>query len=202
MRTYKDAKAMAESLRESLAAPNVSLSHSECLEIVARQFGWAEWNSLAAALDVQAGRLNAPETPGDSMQPPIPVVRVTSLEEARPFYEGFLGFQFDWDFLEGSTYAQISRSGVTLHLNAESRLSGSAGVLIRMQGLEALHAELAVAESDLDGEVAGIEPGENGAPDWIRTNDLQLRRLPLYPAELRARRGRILRRFCFGRQSL
>ena len=22
-------------------------------------------------------------------------------------------------------------------------------------------------------------------PDWIRTNDLQLRRLPLYPAELR-----------------
>src|ERR1044072_5970725 len=28
---------------------------------------------------------------------------------------------------------------------------------------------------------------KSGAPDWIRTNDLQLRRLPLYPAELRAR---------------
>src|SRR5215213_1828905 len=27
------------------------------------------------------------------------------------------------------------------------------------------------------------------APDWIRTSDLQLRRLPLYPSELRARRG-------------
>ena len=26
-----------------------------------------------------------------------------------------------------------------------------------------------------------------GAPDWIRTSDLQLRRLPLYPTELRAR---------------
>src|SRR6185436_11139063 len=31
-----------------------------------------------------------------------------------------------------------------------------------------------------------------GAPDWIRTNDLQLRRLPLYPAELRARGPGIL----------
>src|SRR5689334_22832940 len=30
---------------------------------------------------------------------------------------------------------------------------------------------------------------KTGAPDWIRTNDLQLRRLPLYPAELRARGG-------------
>jgi hypothetical protein len=28
----------------------------------------------------------------------------------------------------------------------------------------------------------------NGAPDWMRTSDLQLRRLPLYPSELRARR--------------
>ena len=30
---------------------------------------------------------------------------------------------------------------------------------------------------------------ESGAPDWIRTSDLQLRRLPLYPSELRAREG-------------
>ena len=29
---------------------------------------------------------------------------------------------------------------------------------------------------------------QDGAPDWIRTSDLQLRRLPLYPSELRARR--------------
>ncbi len=26
---------------------------------------------------------------------------------------------------------------------------------------------------------------KNCDPDWIRTNDLQLRRLPLYPTELR-----------------
>src|SRR5581483_3471295 len=32
-------------------------------------------------------------------------------------------------------------------------------------------------------------PFEDGALDWIRTSDLQLRRLPLYPTELRARRA-------------
>ena len=36
--------------------------------------------------------------------------------------------------------------------------------------------------------VTGIDKRGDGAPDWIRTSDLQLRRLPLYPSELRARR--------------
>ena len=36
--------------------------------------------------------------------------------------------------------------------------------------------------------------GESGAPGEIRTPDLMLRRHPLYPAELRARSSRILRR--------
>ena len=34
---------------------------------------------------------------------------------------------------------------------------------------------------------------EGGALDWIRTSDLQLRRLPLYPTELRARLARFYR---------
>src|SRR5882757_4931856 len=50
MRTYQDAKVMAKSLRDSLAARNVSLSHSECIEIVAQQFGFANWNTFAAKL--------------------------------------------------------------------------------------------------------------------------------------------------------
>ncbi len=51
MRTYLQAKAMAKSLRESLAGKNVSLSHSECLEIVAQQFGFGNWNVLAAKIE-------------------------------------------------------------------------------------------------------------------------------------------------------
>ena len=50
MRTYQDAKTIAKSLRASLASRGVDLTHSECLEIVARQFGFAEWNILAAKL--------------------------------------------------------------------------------------------------------------------------------------------------------
>jgi hypothetical protein len=50
MSTYKDAKTMAKSLRGALADRNVPLSHSDCLEIVARQFGFADWNTLVAKL--------------------------------------------------------------------------------------------------------------------------------------------------------
>jgi ATP-dependent Lon protease len=56
MRTYKDAKAMAKSLRELLAIRNVSVSHSDCLEIVAQQFGFADWNTLSSKLSNEETR--------------------------------------------------------------------------------------------------------------------------------------------------
>jgi Glyoxalase superfamily protein len=51
MRSYLDAKLMAKTLRDALAQKNISLSHSETLEIVAQQFGFADWNILAAKLN-------------------------------------------------------------------------------------------------------------------------------------------------------
>jgi hypothetical protein len=54
MRTYKDAKTLAKSLRKSLSARNVLLSHSECLEIVAILAGFADWNTLSASLEVKS----------------------------------------------------------------------------------------------------------------------------------------------------
>ena len=52
MRTVRDAKATAKALRAEMAERhNVDLSHSECLEIVSRQFGVDNWNILAAHLD-------------------------------------------------------------------------------------------------------------------------------------------------------
>ena len=148
MRTFKDAKTIAKSLRASLSAKGISLSHSECLEIVAQQFGFAEWNILAAAL----ARLDKEGFDGDrdaagvSLQPPVPTIRVASLAEAKPFYVDFLGFAEDWGHEDGSTYAQITRSGVQLHLNSQSRLSGSSGMLVRMDGIDALHAELSAKQ--------------------------------------------------------
>src|SRR6187402_1499711 len=88
MRTFKDAKTIARSLRASLAVREISLSHSECLEIVAQQFGFAEWNILAAALARldKEGFDGDRDTTGVSLQPPVPTIRVASLAEARPFY--------------------------------------------------------------------------------------------------------------------
>jgi hypothetical protein len=72
MRTYKDAKAMAKSLRSSLAARSVLLSHSECLEIVAKQFGFADWNTLSAKVDEESGHLARPDDSEGASQTSIP----------------------------------------------------------------------------------------------------------------------------------
>jgi Glyoxalase superfamily protein/ClpX C4-type zinc finger len=53
MFTEKNAKTMAKALRDSLVERNVSLSHSACLEIVARQLGFADWNTLSAKLPAE-----------------------------------------------------------------------------------------------------------------------------------------------------
>ena len=48
MRDFRDAKAMAQTLREALNAKSVSLTHSESLELVAKILGFHDWNVLAA----------------------------------------------------------------------------------------------------------------------------------------------------------
>jgi uncharacterized protein len=58
MRDFRDAKAMAQTLREVLAARSVSLTHSESLELVARILGFRDWNVLSARIQSQpAGTL-------------------------------------------------------------------------------------------------------------------------------------------------
>ena len=51
MRDFRDAKAMARTLREALAAKDVTISNSEALELVAKTLGERDWNTLAAAID-------------------------------------------------------------------------------------------------------------------------------------------------------
>src|SRR5437899_6368188 len=50
MRDFRDAKAMAQTLREALKAKSVSLTHSESLELVARVLGFHDWNVLSARI--------------------------------------------------------------------------------------------------------------------------------------------------------
>jgi hypothetical protein len=60
MRTHHDAKLMAKTLRTELQQLHFDLSHGQCLDIVARQFGLKDWNVLAARLDDEKGD-EAPE---------------------------------------------------------------------------------------------------------------------------------------------
>jgi ATP-dependent Lon protease len=60
MRDFRDAKAMAQTLREALKTKSVSLTHSESLELVARTFGLPDWNFLAAR--IQASQPASPSS--------------------------------------------------------------------------------------------------------------------------------------------
>ncbi len=59
MRDFHDAKAMARTLREALAAKEVNISNSEALELVAKMLGERDWNTLAAAIDASRLREEA-----------------------------------------------------------------------------------------------------------------------------------------------
>jgi ATP-dependent Lon protease len=50
MRDFRDAKAMAQTLREALHAKSVSFTHSESQELVAKILGFRDWNVLAAKI--------------------------------------------------------------------------------------------------------------------------------------------------------
>jgi ATP-dependent Lon protease len=65
MRDFRDAKAMAQSLREALKAKSVSLTYSESLELVARTLGVPDWNVLAARIQASQSTL-APSVPSMS----------------------------------------------------------------------------------------------------------------------------------------
>jgi ATP-dependent Lon protease len=64
MRDFRDAKAMAQTLRDALKARSISLTHSESLEVVARTLGFHDWNALAAAIDASG--------PADDPPPKVP----------------------------------------------------------------------------------------------------------------------------------
>lgn len=80
----------------------------------------------------------------------IPILRIFSVEKAKEFYLDFLGFTLDWEhrFSENlPLYAQVSRSGLTLHLSEHHGDStpGSA-VFIPMGDIDALHQELSAKQ--------------------------------------------------------
>jgi len=105
----------------------------------------------------------------------VPVLRIFSIEKAKEFYLGFLGFMMDWEhrFEPGTpVYMQVSRGRLVLHLS-EHHGDGSPGALIfvRMTGLEEFHREITakgyrsmrpgIEQRDWGREVTVIDPFGN-----------------------------------------
>jgi hypothetical protein len=64
MRDFRDAEAMAQTLRDALKAKAIETTHSECLELIAKVFGYDNWNILSAKVEAAQSR-----TPGGALVP-------------------------------------------------------------------------------------------------------------------------------------
>ena len=140
MRDFRDAKAMAKAMRETLAARNIEISHSEALEIVARQFGVETWNILSAKIEAK------PPENGIAFEQAVPIVRIFDVAKAHEFYLGFLGFSVDWEHRYGENfplYTQVSRGGLRLHLSEHAGDATPGGcAVVYMKGIRAFQKEL------------------------------------------------------------
>ena len=134
--TLDDAKTAARALRRTLAAVDVTISHSRALEIVAAQLGFADWNIASA-------RLSAP--PAD-FGPAVPVLRIHDERRAREFYLDYLGFSVEWEhrFEPGMPlYLRVRRGRAVLDLS-EHHGDGTPGTVVWLPiaRADALQAEL------------------------------------------------------------
>ena len=76
MRDFRDAKTMAQTLRESLTTKAINISHSESLELVSKILGVADWNTLSALLQADRHDTGIPAVKrqtGAASYPAIPL---------------------------------------------------------------------------------------------------------------------------------
>jgi hypothetical protein len=82
MRDFRDAKAMAHTLRAALAAKDFKVTISQSLELIAEIFGAADWNTLAAVIrQGSAAPRETASAPPPSSAEPVP----ESSQTERPF---------------------------------------------------------------------------------------------------------------------
>jgi hypothetical protein len=131
--TVEQAKRAARSLRDQL--PELSLSHSRALELVAHQLGYRDWNTASAGL-----------SPSGGIGAPIPVLRSLDEVRAREFYIDYLSFTVVWEhrFEDGlPLYMRLRRGRFVLDLS-EHHGDGTPGstVWVPVEDVEALQREL------------------------------------------------------------
>lgn len=100
---FSDSKMMAKALRKALGARQIEISHSDSLEIVAQQFGFANWNMLSARIESDAKFPSLPEgwivtgmgRPNlyrIGIDPSVPgAVRIAAVDRSGPVEDGAFG---------------------------------------------------------------------------------------------------------------
>ena len=78
MRDFRNAKAMARTLKEDLAQRSLPISHSDSLELVARLLGCKNWQTLAAAIEASESQpapspATGPAPAAGTLMPVIPM---------------------------------------------------------------------------------------------------------------------------------
>jgi hypothetical protein len=141
MRTYQDAKVMAKALKSWLSDRQIDVHHSDALEIVAAQLGFESWNVLAAKIN------GTKSNDGIRFGRTSPIMRIFDVQKAKDFYLGFLGFNLDWEHRFGDNfplYAQVSRSGLVLHLSEHhgDASPGSTAAFVIINGVRTYQREL------------------------------------------------------------
>jgi ATP-dependent Lon protease len=190
MRDFRDAKAMAHTLRETLTTKAVTISHSESLELVSRMLGVADWNTLSAMLHAERSDAAAPAVKlksSTAIYPAIPLRDFVPFPGANfPLFVGrentvlALNHAFDGGremvcviqrdaAVDEPEFANVYEVGVLLQLLELERLpDGSIRVLARALRRVALKS-FAVVTSGYRSEASDLpESPPVDAPDLIR----------------------------------
>ena len=79
MRDFRDAKTMAQTLRESLTTKAINISHGESLELVSKILGVADWNTLSALLQAERRDIATPVAKRQTLAASYPAVPLRDL---------------------------------------------------------------------------------------------------------------------------
>lgn len=121
MLRFSDSKSMANALRKALAERRIEITHSDSLELVARQFGYANWNILAAQIERDSlPRLALPE--GWFVSHPAPEYYRIGLDPEHPG-EALVASVGGADIPEGRTGVMMQSVEALPHLGRRMRFS-------------------------------------------------------------------------------
>ncbi|MDF6103083.1 glyoxalase superfamily protein [Gordonia hongkongensis] len=132
-----DVKAAAQTLRKELAAVKFAIGHSQALEIVSKQLGFADWNTASARLSGRGSSKTGPS---------VPILRIQDEALAREFYLDYLGFVVEWEhrFEENfPLYMRIVRDETIIDLS-EHHGDGTPGtaVWVMVSSATDFHSEI------------------------------------------------------------